>query len=100
MGMQPSELYALELREFFAIYAGWLKLEEQRARQEWERTRWLASVVISPHLKSQTPVTQLFPLPWDKESEDPQILDYDPDNLDERRAHIEKVLGIKFNDNE
>ena len=35
---------------------------------EWERTRTLASILISPHLKKGRRITpkQLIPLPWDK----------------------------------
>lgn len=97
MGMQPSELYALELREFYAAYQGWLKLQEQRLRTSWEQARWVVGVTISPHLSSPQPITQLLPLPWDAEDSVPEkVLDYDPNNLAERRAHIEKVLGYKF----
>lgn len=101
MGLQSSELYALELREFFAAYQGWLKYEELKQRASWEIARWVAGVAILPHVTSSMPLTQMLPLPWDAPSTEPmQELDYDPNNLAERRAHIERVLGYKFEDNE
>ena len=47
--------------------------EEQRERQEWERTRWMAFLMmqmhpyIKTHQKPGTPMAWL-PFPWEKES--------------------------------
>lgn len=94
MGLSPSELYALELREFFACHAGWLKCEEQRQRQQWEVARYTAASIISPWMQSAKSIYEMLPLPWDAPiKRDAQNLDYDPNDMDARRAHVEKILN-------
>jgi len=37
--------------EFCAAAQGAAKQEEQNQQQEWERTRWLATIMLQPHSK-------------------------------------------------
>lgn len=90
MALSPSELWSLELAEFFAIYEGWRQRQEYSDRMAWERTRWQACAIISPWLKGNRSMTELLPLPWDvKEKED---LDYDPEDMDARRERVEQLI--------
>lgn len=94
MGLSPSELYDLELREFFACHAGWLKREEQHLQQQWEVARYMAASIISPWMNSAKSIYEMLPLPWDAPTKvDAQNLDYDPNDMDARRAHVEKILN-------
>lgn len=91
IGLPPSELWALELREFFAIYEGWRKQQEYSERQEWERTRWQACAIISPWLKGNKSVTELLPLPWDEKAEDGD-LGYDPNDMEAREERVKQLM--------
>ena len=55
--------------EFGNAMTGFYELEEQRQRQEWERTRWLAMLTITPHVKkgSIKNATDIARFPWEQE---------------------------------
>lgn len=86
-GMAPTELYALELREFYAIYEGWERRQEQLSRERWEIARWQSGVSIMPHITAQKPLAELLPLPWDKE-----VKDFSEASVEERRVHALEML--------
>lgn len=90
MAMSPSELWQLELREFLAIYEGWRRQQEYVERQAWERTRWEACAIISPWLKGNKSMVELLPLPWDEKEQ--EVLDYDPEDMEARRARVEQLM--------
>ncbi|MBO7198914.1 MAG: hypothetical protein J6V26_02645 [Alistipes sp.] len=93
IGMSPSEVYALELREFSAIYEGWQRLREQQSREAWERHRWMACAIIGPWLKGGKSMTEILPLPWDAPPQDAE-LDYDPEDMEARRKRVEQLMSI------
>ena len=43
--------------------------QTQKFRNEWERTRWLATVMLSPHAKKGKPIKpkSLITFDWEKE---------------------------------
>jgi len=49
---------------------GFGEQQEQRERAEWERVRWLGSIVMQPHLKKGRKLkpTDLATFPWETES--------------------------------
>lgn len=51
LGLRPHELQYYTLRTFSNALHGTQEVQEQNERREWERTRWLATVLLSPHLK-------------------------------------------------
>jgi len=55
--------------EFGNAMVGFYELEEQRQRQEWERTRWLAMINITPHVKKGTvkKPQDITLFPWEEE---------------------------------
>lgn len=64
----PSVFYDMTFQEFCAAAQGMNRQEEVRQQQEWERTRWLATVILAPHGK---PGQRLKPqdlciFPWEK----------------------------------
>ena len=89
MGLSPSELYAMELGEFSSAYEGWAHLRQMTMREDMERSRWEAAVIISPHLTARKPLTELLPLPWDKNSITTSGEDID---IEERRRRAEQML--------
>jgi len=64
-----SALYDLTFEEFGNAMRGFYELEEQRQRQEWERTRWLATITMQPHVKkgSIKKPTDIATFPWEEE---------------------------------
>lgn len=94
MGMSPTEVYALELREFFAIYEGWQRLKTQQSREAWEQHRWMACAIIGPWLKGGgKSMTEILPLPWDMPTQQQDIeLDYDPTDMEARRQRVEQLM--------
>ena len=98
MAMSPSELWRLELREFLAIYEGWRRQQEYAERQAWERTRWEACAIISPWLKGNKSIKELLPLPWDEKIK--EELDYDPEDMEAREAHVKELMQRVYGDRE
>lgn len=43
--------------------------QQQKEQAEWERARWVASMVMSPHLKNPIRPQQLVTFPWEKRTE-------------------------------
>jgi hypothetical protein len=64
----PSVFYDMTFEEFCAAAQGMHKQEEFRQQQDWERTRWLAAVNLSPHSKAGHKIkpTDLCIFPWEK----------------------------------
>lgn len=86
MGLSLSELYAMELREFSAAYEGWQYLRKMRMREDMERARWAAGVIITPHIQSRKPLVEMLPLPWDKTADTEDI------DIEERRRRAAELL--------
>jgi hypothetical protein len=68
MCLSPSAFYSMELSDFLIAAQGFHDLEQHRQRAEWERTRWLASVVLQPHAKKGTRIKpeDIAKFPWEK----------------------------------
>ena len=48
LGLTPSSLYDMTFAEFGNAMRGLHEIEEMRQRAEWERTRWLACLLLPP----------------------------------------------------
>lgn len=46
---------------------GWEDVEQRRAREAWERTRWHACALLQPHMKKGKKLrpSDLIRFPWD-----------------------------------
>ena len=68
MCLSPSAFYDMELDEFLIAAAGFYDLEQHRQRSDWERTRWLAAIVLQPHAKKGTRIKpeDIAKFPWEK----------------------------------
>lgn len=69
MGMSYDDFCRCTVDEFEAVADAYNTRREQDYREEWERARWIASVVVQPHVKSRINVRRAFPFPWDKPRE-------------------------------
>ncbi|RRC99048.1 hypothetical protein EII32_08425 [Prevotella sp. OH937_COT-195] len=51
--------------EFEHIYKEFRNRQDAAYKDEWERMRMLAAIVIQPHLKKKVTPQKLLPLPWE-----------------------------------
>lgn len=58
----------MEFKDFLLAADAFFELEETRERQQWERQRWLATVLLQPHAKKGATLkpTDITKFPWDK----------------------------------
>ena len=68
MRLSPAAFYSMEFQDFLLAAEGFMDLEENRERQQWERQRWLAAIMLQPHAKKNTTIkpTDICKFPWDK----------------------------------
>ena len=60
-------LYNMTPRNFINAQNGSKKLYEQNQQAEWERARWMACVIINPHLKKSVDPKKITIFPWEKQ---------------------------------
>ncbi|MCD8265560.1 MAG: hypothetical protein LUC33_00245 [Prevotellaceae bacterium] len=66
MGMAYDDFCRLTFGEFDAVAGQWSRMRENDLKDNWERTRLAAAIVIQPHLRKRIQPKRLLPLPWDK----------------------------------
>lgn len=64
--LSPVLLYDLTFPEFSNAMRGHYKEIEEREKAEWERTRWLATITVNPHVKKRLTPKDLATFPWEK----------------------------------
>ena len=79
MGMSETEFLDCTPRFFYNRQRGYMAATDAAERGEWERTRWLAFFVLTPHRKKRLKMSDLAVFPWEKEEKsdlkDPETLD-------------------------
>lgn len=66
LGFNVQELYDLTPSMFYNAQSGLFEKWDLEGQNEWERTRWLACVMINPHVKKNLKPTDLTKFPWEK----------------------------------
>ena len=58
----------MDFEEFAAVYKAYAEQRDTDFKDNWQRMRLLATIVIQPHLGKRHKVTpeKLLPFPWDK----------------------------------
>ena len=71
--MSVADFWASDLRAVFNFIAGAQDKETALQRAEWERTRWLATVFLQPHLKKGMKMkpSDLIQFDWEKQKQTP-----------------------------
>ena len=66
--LSPSSFYDMLFSDFLLAAQGFYDLEEQRQRSNWERHRWTATILLSPHSKKGQKIKphDLCIFPWEK----------------------------------
>jgi hypothetical protein len=59
--------------EFGAAVRGFRRKQEWQQQQEWERSRWVATILMQPHLKKGHRIkpADLAVFPWEEEKKQP-----------------------------
>ena len=70
MGIRPCDFEDMTFAEYCWTAYGWTRMQRQKQKQEWEIGRWQTWVLTSIQLekKDRKPMTEMFPLPWDKDN--------------------------------
>ena len=66
LNMSLEQFYDMCPRNFKNAQDGRKKLYEQDDQAEWERARWMASVIISPLCKKSIDPKKITIFPWEK----------------------------------
>jgi len=69
MGLIRPDFMALTPAEFAAAYSIWKDNSEAQFRDQWERTRLVASCSLIPHSRKIRKPSDYFLFPWEKEKE-------------------------------
>lgn len=90
----------MDFEEFAAVYKAYAEQRDTDFKDEWQRMRLLAAIVIQPHLAKNRKITpeKLLPFPWDKKrtkrsSEKPELT---PEQQRKRMAKLAEKLGDKM----
>lgn len=70
IGLRYDEFCKMDFDEFAAVYKAYAEQRDAQYKDEWQRMRLLATIVIQPHLAKNKKITpeKLLPFPWDKKT--------------------------------
>ena len=68
VGLMPSQFYDLLPREWANLVDGWNERQSRKEQTEWERTRWMTTILLNPHTKKRIKAKDLIVFPWEKEA--------------------------------
>ena len=66
IGCSEIELYDMTPRTFFNAQKGLFDAYQVRDQADWERSRWMACVLLNPHVKKTMQPKDLTTFPWEK----------------------------------
>lgn len=78
-------------RNFINAQLGAKNLYDQNQQAEWERARWMACVIINPHLKRAIDPKKLTTFPWETEEKSPDDIERNIENIMKESAFDDKV---------
>jgi len=64
-GISESEFYMTTPRYFFSYVNAKIEAENERYKDNWERMRMEAQLVVQPHVKRKIKATDLIKFPWE-----------------------------------
>lgn len=90
----------MDFEEFAAVYKAYAEQRDTDFKDEWQRMRMLAAIVIQPHLAKNRKITpeKLLPFPWDKKRAkcSSDKLKLTPEQQRKRMAKLADKLGDKM----
>ena len=68
MRFDPISFFEMTIDDFECAVRGFHELNEIREQQNWERTRWLATIILQPHTKKNQRLrpTDIAQFPWEQ----------------------------------
>lgn len=66
MNLSEPEFEDVTPAYFMTRLTGLRRQQEQAERLQWERTRWLACLLLQPHSKGNLTPQKLVTFPWEK----------------------------------
>lgn len=91
LGLTTDEFYMMTPRNFINAQNGHKRLYEQNQRAEWERARWMACVIINPHLKRGISPGKITTFPWEKIKKSKEHIKHDIQRLIKESKFDDKV---------
>jgi len=65
VGLMPSQFYDLLPREWGNMVEGWNERQNRKEEADWERTRWMTTILLNPHTKKRIKPKDLIVFPWE-----------------------------------
>lgn len=95
IGLSYDDFCRLDFEEFSAIYEAYAQQRDDDNKQEWERMRAHATLLLLPHTKKGTKLApdKVYPLPWDKKEK--KIAKQPIDIAKQRKRMAELVEKLK-----
>jgi len=75
--MSLEELYNMNPKNYLNAQLGFGRMYAQNQQAEWERARWIACVIINPHLKKAISPEKITTFPWEKRKRIDKKVDID-----------------------
>jgi len=89
--MSVRDLDDMTPRNFINAQLGRKKLYEQDTQGMWERARWMACVIINPHLKRSIDPKKITVFPWEKIKRSRKAIKKDIEKIIKESAFDDKV---------
>lgn len=94
--MTEEQFWDSTPRSFHHRITGFYELENQRNRQAWERTRWLAAILLQPHARKGKTIRPTDLLKFQDESTTTTTLKAGPITKDPARKKIYREMMLKM----
>ena len=49
------------------MVSGWSEQQNRKEQSDWERTRWMTTILLNPHTKKRIKPKDLIVFPWETE---------------------------------
>tara|TARA_R100000742_G_C4274582_1_gene94625 strand:+ start:603 stop:899 length:297 start_codon:yes stop_codon:yes gene_type:complete len=84
--MRLDDFYNMTPRNFANAQLGYKAMYDQTQQAEWERSRWMACVIINPHLKRAIDPKKITRFPWEIKK---SSVDFNQELIDKIRKESE-----------
>tara|TARA_R110000751_G_C13441832_1_gene443000 strand:- start:22 stop:297 length:276 start_codon:yes stop_codon:yes gene_type:complete len=90
-------LYDLTPAMFYNAQQGLFDKWETESQGEWERSRWMATILLNPHVKKNIQPKDLTTFPWEKKRNEKTKKDIE--KIRNEAVLFKKIMDKKMNQN-